>query len=157
MPLVIPPIGVSPLGQFVPATTDTVPTAPPGVLADLVDLRTLEVLSLFQGLHPIDEQVLTALTTVRKSGACVAEVGARFVDVRKLDQGATRRLESEARIALKRLIDRRDIKLIGVDVASDDDWAEVTVRWTNLRASDSARERSTPLRDPSNIASRLAQ
>lgn len=157
MPLVIPPIGVSPLGQFSPAPTDTLPAPPPGVLADQVDLRTLDVTSLFHGLHPIDEQVLTALTTVRNSGACVAEVGARFVDVQKLDADAAKRIESEARIALKRLIARKDIALVGIEVLSEDDWAEVTVKWKNLRAVDSKRVRSTRLRSSFNIAGRLPQ
>lgn len=157
MPLVIPPIGVSPLGQFSPASVDRVPAPPPGVIADQVDYQTLEVTSLAHGPHPIDEQVMTALTTVRQSGAVVTETGARFIDVEKIDADATTRLESEARIALKRLIDRRDILLLGVVVDSEDDAAAVTVQWRNLRAKDPKKVQSTRLRSSFNIAGRLAQ
>lgn len=151
MPLVIPPLGVSPLGQFAPIVYVATPAPPPGVLADAIDYATFEYSSLVDGLHPIDEQVLIALTRLRASGAVVLSTGARFIDVPKLDDSASKALDSEARIALKLLVDQQDIRIVRIAVDIVDDAATVTVVWQNLRALDPTKQKQTSIRLPGQV------
>lgn len=159
--LVIPPLGVSPLGLFTPAELASF-GGPPALLADLVDYgetdeklpprqATFEVMSLTRGLHPIDEQVLIAWTRVRNSGAAVQNDGNRFVDVRKLDQSAPSLLEAEARTAVARLVANRDIELLKVKITIAGDQANFEGQYRNLRATDRNRVRSTTFFIPTQV------
>jgi len=151
-PLVVPPLGLSSLGLFHPTPYVFRATPPAGILADAIDYgntdplqppaaATFEYTSLTRGLHPIDEQVLVALSRIRASGAAVQNDGARFLDVGKLDEGAKTILGSEARTALRRLVTNGDIALVSIKVFIVDDSAEVDVAYRNLRALDRQRVR----------------
>lgn len=153
MTLVIPPYGISPLGLFTVEELEFISIGPPGVLADLIDYGetdqakpgrrpTFDILSLTVGLHPIDEQVLTAMTLVKNSGAAALNDGAEFNTVRKLTSTAGSLLVSIGTNALKRLIDAGDIDLISMKPEVDGDAAQLTTTFRNLRASDSQRART---------------
>jgi hypothetical protein len=146
-----PPFALSPLATFTPTVYGFAASPPPGVLADAIDYSTREFSSLTKGIHPIDEQVLIAITRIRNTGVAVQNVGARFVDIEKIEEGSSPRLESEARIALKRLLERQDISLESVTAAvagGESDAMVVTVAWHNLRATDQRKRRSFPVKVP---------
>lgn len=142
MPVVIPAAGLSPAGLFVSqAFAD--PTKPPGILAYAIDPTTGEYLSISRGMHPIDQQVIIALKVKRRSGAAVMNDGQRFSDIKKVDDTAQARIDSETRTALARLLKNGDIEIISlVPVADQDtDTGTMSLRYRNLRAK-GAQERS---------------
>jgi hypothetical protein len=141
MPLVIPPSGVSPAGFFVQATFVD-PGLPPGILADAIDPTTGEYLSIRQGMHPIDAQVLLAMSVERKSGASVMDDGQDFKTVRKVDEQAQSLIEAKTRLILKRLIDNNDIAIIALTAvaAADTQSGYTAFQYRNLR------QRRSPVR-----------
>lgn len=156
----IEPYGIGPLGLFTPEELEAIEASPPGVLADFIDYGeldqakagrtpTFEFLSLTVGIHPIDEQVLTALTLAAKSGAAVLNDGNDFASVRKLGSGADKELEAIAKNALKRLIANGDVEIVSLKVIVDGDAAEIALGYRNLRATDSRRVRTQRVRIPS--------
>jgi hypothetical protein len=138
--MAIPPAGLAPAGLFIPQTFAT-PTDPPAILADAVDPETGEYLSISRGMHPIDQQVLIALVVQRNSGAALTDDGQEFGKIRKLDDTAARLIDGEARRALARLVEQKDIRIRAVypNASPDNDWAEVGVEYENLRARASRR------------------
>lgn len=150
MPIVIPPAGVFPLGFFDETRRYELPK-PPVVRADQIDASTQEFTSMVKDQDPIDAAVVESLWRVRQSGAAVFETGARFLDVDKIDDRAARRLESEARFALRRLVRRGDIRIKNVTVETGEDWAEVTVDYINNRTALQKKERQAKVRVPEAI------
>ncbi len=135
---VIPPAGVSPAGFFVPVSY-TAPGEPVGILADAVDPKTGEYLSLERGFDPTDAAVLTALRTVRGSGSAVLEVGQRFQDATHVTAATETFLFQEVELALRHLVRSGQIRLERVVVLADPktDFAEVAIFYANLgRAAD---------------------
>lgn len=131
--MAIPPAGLAPAGFFVPQTF-AAPSDPPAILADAVDPQTGEYLSISRGMDPVDQQVLIALTLKKGSGAAVADDGQEFEKIRKVDESSSRLIDAEARRALARLVQQRDIRVRSVLPNSDSDWAEVVVNYENARA-----------------------
>lgn len=150
MPIVVPPAGVFPLGFFDETRRYELPK-PPVVRADQIDASTQEFTSMVKDQDPIDAAVVESLWRVRQSGAAVFETGARFLDVDKIDDRAARRLESEARFALRRLVRRGDIRIKNVTVETGEDWAEVTVDYINNRTALQKKERQAKVRVPEAI------
>lgn len=144
---VIPPAGLSPLGFFVEQTFRD-PTDPPAILADAIDPETHDYLSIDRGQDPIDAQVILALKTVRGSGAAVTDTGNQFTSIGKLDDSAEAAFRREAEIALSLLVTNRDIRIDSIEVLVQDDFAEVTVTYENLRTIDRNRQRSQAVRIP---------
>lgn len=124
-----------PPGFFVP---QRFATDPPGVLTRAYDPQTFQLGSLMRGRDPIDDQVIVALTRVRGSGSAVEDIGARFLDVGELTEGAASELAAEARFALRHLVARRDIDLTRATSAVFPELqaAEVVVEYLNLRTVD---------------------
>jgi len=131
----IPPAGLTPAGAFVAQTFDD-PRRPPGILADAIDYRTGEYMSILKGMDPIDEQVLIALTRKRASGIAVMEDGQLFHEIEKVDDSTATRLAGEVQRACRRLVDNRDIRLKNVQpvVDQNNDYADVVVEFVNQRA-----------------------
>lgn len=130
------PAGTTPAGFGV--TTERVETqSPPVILADAIDPTTGELLSLTRGMDPTDAAVITALRTVRGTGASVRAVGQRFADVTHVDDAAAQMLEHLTRAALRHLVEDRQIRIERIAVTADQntDWAEVVVAYENLRTS----------------------
>lgn len=129
----IPPAGISNLGTT--ELTEWKPLPPPPVIrADRLNYQSQAFTSVTTDRDPVDAAVIEALWRVRGSGAAVRNTGARFLDIRKLDDRAKVLLESEARTALRRLIQRGDITIKNIVVEVGGDWAEVTVHYLNNRA-----------------------
>lgn len=122
-------------GLFVPQTYAD-PTAPPGILADAVDPVTGEYLSISRGWDPIDEQLIAALTLERGTGAAAEDDGQDFFRIEKMTEAAAQLIDAEGRRALKRLLDNGDIAIRSILVVADpsDDFAEIDVRYQNVRA-----------------------
>ena len=117
-----------------PQTFDD-PRRPPGILADAIDYRTGEYMSILKGMDPIDEQVLIALTRKRASGIAVMEDGQLFHEIEKVDDSTATRLAGEVARACRRLVDNRDIRLKNVQpvVDQNNDYADVVVEFVNQR------------------------
>lgn len=146
----IPSAGISPLGTT--ELTEYRPLPPPPVIrADKLDYQSQSFTSVFSDRDPTDAAVIEALWRVRGSGAAVRNTGARFLDVRKLDDKAKILLANEARIALSRLIRRGDITVTKITVETGDDWAELTVFYLNNRTSLQKKDRTAKKRLPEEI------
>lgn len=148
MPLVIPPLGVTPLGAF-DSTRSFQISPPPVIRADAIDPQTQEWTSFLKDQDPIDAQVIEALWRVRRSGAAVQNTGARFLDIQKLDDSASNRIIAEARFALKRLLDNGDITFTKEPtVTTGEDWGELEVFYRNNRTALQRKERQAKIRVP---------
>lgn len=129
----IPPAGVSPAGFFVPVTHVAL-GEPVGILADPIDPKTGEYLSIERGFDPTDAAVLYALRVVRGSGSAVLETGQRFRDVTHVTDSTSSQLFQEVELALRHLVERGQIRLEQVisRAIPGEDFAEVAVFYTNL-------------------------
>ncbi len=134
--LVVLPAGLHALGLEEPA--EFVPLGPPvAMLAEPYDHKSpRDLKSVFEPADVIDQQVQLALSVVLGSGVSVADVGHRFGDIKKLDDGAATRIADEARVALARLVAAGDIIIdaLTVDTSIYPDSAELSVEYRNLRA-----------------------
>jgi hypothetical protein len=143
----IPPAGTTDLGTT--ELSEYLPLPPPPVIrADKMTYQTQSIASVFSDIDPTDAAVIEALWRIRGSGAAVRNTGARFIDVRKLDDKAKILLENEARIALTRLTRRGDITITKIVVDIGSDWAEVAVHYMNNRTSTLKRDRVARKRLP---------
>lgn len=131
MPAYLPPAGIS---SFFLAENFVDPGAPKGILADPIDPRTGELLSIERGFDPTDAAVLAALAIKRKTGAAVMETGQRYQDVTHLGDSARSALRQETELALKHLVDSAQIRLErDVPVLDEENQlAEVPVYWRNI-------------------------
>jgi len=143
--LIVPPSGVTPLSFFEDSPTDELPAAPV-IRAERIDHPSGELGSVVRDRHPIDAQVFEALTIVRDTGAAVQGEGQRFSDVEKIDASAPSLLESEARFALRRLVEQGDVSIEDVSVTEGTDWSEVSVSYRNLRDPDGSELRKAAVR-----------
>lgn len=92
------------------------PLAPPSpLLARKIDPETGDYESLFEGRHPIDDQVIVSLRTERSSGAAVTDTGQRFSNLRKITDGIQTEIRAYVQEALRRLITNGDIRLVSID------------------------------------------
>lgn len=134
----IPPAGVSLAGFFLEERfTDE--TKPPGILADAIDPKTGELLSIVRGFEPTDAALLAALATKRGSGAAVETVGQRFADVRMIDPSTPGVIRSEVDTALAHLVKDKQVSLQRVEPVVGTDWAEAQITYIN-RAQNKRRE-----------------
>lgn len=130
----IPPAGVTALG--IPELIPWKPLPPPPVIrADKLDYKDQEFSSLLKDSDPVDAAVLESLWRVRQSGAAVMVQGARFQDIRKIDDKIKVLVENETRLALRRIVNRGDIQIKSISTVTDADFAEVTIVYSNLRSS----------------------
>lgn len=122
------------LGFFIKAPGELGPPSP--LTADNIDPTTRDFASLTEGADVIDAQVQLAMTTVRNSGPSVENDGIRITST-KMDAGLQRRMESDVRLALRRLVRQRDIRITSVvfdEVDEANQFAQIRVRYQNLRA-----------------------
>lgn len=103
----------------------------PALLADGVDFRTGELLSISRGYDPTDGAVFTALRTVRASGSAVEDVGQKFHEHQLVDPQLEPFMRQETDFALNELVEAKQIELRSVAVLQDNDWAEVQVKYFN--------------------------
>jgi len=92
------------------------PLSPPSpLLARKIDPETGDYESLFEGRHPIDDQVIVSLRTIRNSGASVRDTGQRFSNLRKITAGIQTEIRAYIQEAFKRLISNGDIRLVSIN------------------------------------------
>jgi phage baseplate assembly protein W len=129
------PSTVGPIGSSVAVTSPVMTFSP--ITADYIDPATGDYASMTSGLHPIDAQVILAMSTVKGSGTAVMDLGCNLEKIRKIRDTVKREIESEVRVALKRLIDNGDIRLgtFTYDVQSNNQYVGMVVNYVNLRAS----------------------
>lgn len=147
----IPSAGISPLGTTELSEYRPLPP-PPVIRADKLDYQSQAFTSVFSDRDPTDAAVIEALWRVRGSGAAVRSTGARFLNVRKLDDKAKILLENEARLALSRLVRRGDITITKIKVETGNDWAEVSVFYVNNRTPLAKKDRIAKKRLPEEIS-----
>lgn len=150
MTVIVPPVGVFPLGQFDEVRHYELVKAPV-IRADRIDPVTQDWTSLIYDQDPTDAAVIEALWRVRGSGAAVTDTGSRYLDVNKLDDQAPKKFESETRFALRRLVQRGDITIKSIKVDTEDDWGEVTVDYVNNRTALAKKTRLAKVRVPEAI------
>jgi hypothetical protein len=134
------------IGFFAPASPLE---APNPLLADFIDLDSRDYVDIFTGDDPIDASVKVALGTVRGSGPSVTDVGLP-PEPRKMDAAHLMVLKANVQLALRDLIRRGDITLIGVTTDFSEEsqqFTQIRVQWRNLRALD-AKVRTLPLPVP---------
>lgn len=115
----IPPAGYSPASAFTLVIHEP-PTVPVPILADLIDPKTGEYLSLEDSATIADGLVVTLLRTRRDSGAAVQGVGQRFRELRNVDSDTPVLAESMAREALAPAVTAGIIELRTVAAATND-------------------------------------
>jgi hypothetical protein len=129
------PSTVSPLGSAVTATLPAVTNSP--ITADYIDPKTGDYASMVKGLDAIDAQVILAMNTVKGSGAAVMEEGCNLEDIQHILDTVRREIQSEVKVAFKRLIDNHDIRLgaFSFDVQPENQYVATEVEYQNLRSS----------------------
>jgi hypothetical protein len=134
----VPPAGVSLAGFFLEEKfVDE--TKPPGILADAVDPKSGELLSIVRGFEPTDAALFAALAIKRGSGAAVETVGQRFEDIRMIDPSTPGAVRSEVDTALAHLVADKQVTLQRVQPVVGTDWAEAQITYVN-RAQNRRRE-----------------
>jgi hypothetical protein len=108
------------------------PVEVPAMLADPIDFRTGEFLSIEQGYDPTDGAVFTALRTVRGTGSAVQDVGQKFHEHQRVDPQLEPFMREETSFALQHLTETRQIELESVGVLMDDDYAELQLKYFNV-------------------------
>jgi len=128
------PSTVTALGDAVTQTQPAITDNP--ITADFIDPATGDYASMVKGLNPIDAQVILAMSTIRGSGAAVMEDGCNLASIDKIRSTVRREVESEVRFALRRLIQNKDVALVGFEVDPNPTETQVSVQidYKNLRA-----------------------
>lgn len=132
----IPPAGYSPASAF-ELVGHAVSQNPVAILADSIDPKTGEYLSIEDSASIADGLVVTLLRTQRDSGAAVLGVGQRFREVRHVDDQAAVLAESLAIEALQPALDAGVVgfrELSGVVNAIDPTQVDVTIDYLDLLA-----------------------
>lgn len=125
------------------AGTISLPKPAVGFLADALDPRTGELLSISTGVHPIDAEVVFVLRAAFNAGPALQGVGTRFGDLRKITDETSIEIAKIIREALDRFVKRGDIridKILTAQGARDlgaSDMAAALVVYTNLQTGKS--------------------
>lgn len=130
---VIPPAGTSAASLFTPGTFVD-PAKPPAVLALPIDPATGDWSSILTGIHPVDDQVIEAFRVAEDSGPAVIGVGNKLGDIKKVDDTTKSKIEFEVRRCLGRIEKTGNLRIESIDATAepDNDFAEVSVEYTNL-------------------------
>lgn len=125
----IPPAGGFPLGDL-PADSEL--GAPALFLADAIDPRTGDYLSIQRGVDPVEAVAVAALQIRRDSGSAVRGIGSKLHEIEFVDDRLEFLVRSEVEFAWRRLIDTQQIRLDQLTIAAAGDGAEVRIHFTNL-------------------------
>jgi hypothetical protein len=132
----IPPGGVTPASAFVEQRHAR--TAPPvAILADAIDPRTGEYLSLTRGATIADGLVVQLLRTERGTGAAVLEFGHRLRELRHVTSESPELVESMVREALAPAIEAGVVRFDRVEAAvapGDATQVNTGIRYVDLLA-----------------------
>ena len=137
--LIVPPCGVVPAVTWVPPN-DAAPLAPTPMLAEKIDVGSGDLLSLVEGMDPVDAWVLTQLRTIRGSGSAVQDQGHALTSIENNDATTAALAAFEIDRMLKPAVDRGDIEVLSRVVEAGEsapafDMAAIQIVWRNLRTS----------------------
>lgn len=140
--LIVPPCGTVPAVTWTPPP-EAAPLAATPMLAEKIDVGSGDLLSLVEGLDPVDAWVLTQLRTVRGSGSAVQDQGHSLTEIENNDTTTPALVAYEIDRMLKPAVDRGDIEVVSRIVQAGDDapafdMAAVQLVWRNLRTSKTA-------------------
>lgn len=129
----VPPGGISPFSTGY--TNGAAPaSAPRNWLADKIDPQTGELVSITEGLHPVDAAVIWAFQVRLGSGPAIGQAGNQFHLIRKLGDRASKEIEFEASRLLEPFIRRGWIELRtgdGIEAEVFGDTASLVVNYWN--------------------------
>lgn len=142
----IPPAGFSPASAFnIDRQFQSLPPVP--ILADLIDPKTGEYLSLEDSASIADGMVVTLMRTERDSGAAVLGFGQRFKSLRHVTNDSPTLAESLAREALKPATDAGAVgfgQLSASVNAGDGTQVDTEIEYLDLLAPTADQSRSIP-------------
>ena len=131
----IPPAGVSAVSDY-PDVPPASAERPPGILADDVDVKTGEILSLFRGQDPVDAAIAHQFRIRHRAGELTAEQGSRFHEITHNDENAATAATQEARRIMAPFVERGDAAIERIVVEAGESFGDqgaVLVEYTNLR------------------------
>lgn len=140
----IPPAGFSPAAAFT-IVRHAEALAPVPILADSIDPKTGDYLSLEDSASIADGLVVTLLRTERDSGAAVLGLGQRFRTIRNVTSQAPELAESMAREALAPASDAGVVQLSAVGAlvnAEDGTQLDASIDYLDLLAPPDDRAQS---------------
>lgn len=143
----LPPAGLSPLSEDYDNAAARAP-APRNWLADKINPTTGELLSIAEGLDPIDAAIAWAFQVKFGKGAALGQAGHLFFNIKKAGSRAQKELEFESLRLLQPFLRRNWIDLRAGDgaVASvSGDTGSVVVNYFN-RVARERRERTFAIR-----------
>jgi len=108
------------------------PVTVPAMLADPIDFKTGELLSIERGYDPTDGAVFTALRTVRGSGSAVEDVGQKFHEHQLVDPQLEPFMRQETEFALVHLVETKQVEFASAVVVQGDDFGEMQLKYRNL-------------------------
>lgn len=139
----ISPAAAFPVGEPI---TDPLPVKPEVAvfLADAIDHATGEYRSILRGVDPVEGALLEALRVRRRSGSAVLDEGNNFHTILSIDEEKLPGLlRSEIEYAFRHLIERKWIRLVSVDILTEDVGVFVKIVFRNT-----ARDKDDSLKLP---------
>lgn len=127
LPYVIPPAGISASNFFSP-TPFVDPSRPPGILADDVDPKTGEIVSLFTGLDPTDGAIIYQWRNARPI----------FAAIDKNDDSAADAIRFAAQRIMQPFVDAKLVDRVQIVVQAGPDagdQGDLFCQYRNLRTS----------------------
>ncbi len=132
----VPPAGVSPFSALF--SNGAIPAAAPkNWLADKIDPTNGELLSITEGLDPVDAAVMFQFQTVFGSGSALGSGGHKFRRIRKATERSQKAIEYEARRIFEPFVRRGWVELRqgdGVLVDIEGDTGQLVVNYFNRHA-----------------------
>lgn len=137
---IIPPAG-TPASQF-HGQEFVAPAKSPAILARKIDANTGALLSLFEGMHPVDSNIALEFRLRRGSGVAVQDRGNRLREIRKNTEDAPKMIESEMRRIAQPFLDAGDVQIVTLEVDAGEgsgDTGAASLCYRNLRTGKEGR------------------
>jgi hypothetical protein len=111
------------------------PNTPAQYLAEPIDVATGELLSIVDGLHPVDAIVVEQVRVRRGSGAAVTDQGQAFDRIQYNDRSAAAALTFEAHAIFDPLVAKGWVEIVSIETQAGEDQgdtARLRVTYKNL-------------------------
>lgn len=140
MPLGAFPLGIGPAGHD-PVADAAERAADQGPLGVFFDARTrdakLRTDGTFEATHPVDQRVVVALTIANGGVKSAPTAGQSFTAIKYLGPTLEAEVKDAIRLALKAIVDARDINVIGIRVERVEGGFVFEIDYQNLRLTGS--------------------
>lgn len=145
-----PSAGVSAAASF--ELQGFAPQLPPTpILADAIDARSRDVVSLTRGATIADGMVSYLIGLKRGSGAAIRSFGQRFAEVSHVEEDSELTIASLAREALQPAVDSGVVRIENIELAvqaGDGTQIDGTITYRNLLATGDAQDETLSLKPP---------